>query len=268
MHNIYLCVFADTRMLPTKKRLEKQVSEFGEFKDCFFYNEHDFDDEFLGKFSKYLIKGSRGFGYWVWKPYVILKSLQKLCDDDILIYLDAGCHINKNGKLKFYEYINTLQSDELGLIVQESSNFVERMWSKGDLLDYFSVRNDLSIIDIPQREASIILMRKNKFVISFVAKWLSVFEENFSLVDDTPSVSSNLSGFVENRHDQSVFSILTKKNDKIKIISENEYYSTNWDSMYIYPFLCKRDKVLSLRYRYSLKRFLKKCCYKLLLIGD
>ena len=76
-------------------------------------------------------------------------------------------------------------------------------------------------------------------------------------MDDTPSQSPNLSGFIENRHDQSVFSILTKLRgiDVFPFVDlENQEKS---------PILPLRDKKLKLRYRYSLRRFLSKCWNKL-----
>ena len=41
---------------------------------------------------------------------------------------------------------------------------------------------------------------------------LKIFDERFDFVDDTPSKIKNLDGFIQNQHDQSVFSILCKLN--------------------------------------------------------
>lgn len=32
----------------------------------------------------------QGAGYWVWKPFIILKELEHLQDGDYLLYTDAG----------------------------------------------------------------------------------------------------------------------------------------------------------------------------------
>ena len=49
--------------------------------------------------------------------------------------------------------------------------------------------------------------------IKFIKEWLNIFYERFDLVDDTTSKIKNHKDFIENRHDQSVFSILCKKNN-------------------------------------------------------
>ena len=40
------------------------------------------------------VKQPRGGGYWIWKSHII-KKINEINDNDILIYLDAGCSINK-----------------------------------------------------------------------------------------------------------------------------------------------------------------------------
>src|SRR6476646_303147 len=35
----------------------------------------------------------RGWGYWLWKPFLIQQHLRRLPDGAVLLYLDAGCEI-------------------------------------------------------------------------------------------------------------------------------------------------------------------------------
>ena len=44
------------------------------------------------------------------------------------------------------------------------------------------------------------------------------------MVNDSPSLKKNFPGFIENRHDQSVFSLLCKKNS----ISSVSAYESDW----------------------------------------
>ena len=81
---------------------------------------------------------------------------------------------------------------------------------------------------------------------SFINEWLDVFYKRFDLVDDTVSKLKNLNGFIENRHDQSVFSLLCKKNN-LKSFSayECDWAYLNNERTWIHnkesPFLAKRD---------------------------
>jgi hypothetical protein len=67
--------------------------------------------------------------------------------------------------------------------------------------------------------------------------------QNVNMVDDSKSKSANFDDFAENRHDQSVFSILLKtkfKDDIVIIDHEKESWSSNWLEMDKYPFWASR----------------------------
>lgn len=258
VNKIYLVSFADSRMSPTLKRLEKQAKDSCFFEDVFLYDESLFSDSFREQFSDKLILGSRGYGYWVWKPYVILEVLRKIPDGSILLYIDAGCHINAEGKEIFDFLVKRVSISPSGLLVSVlGESCLERYYTKGDLLDFFNVRGNKNIVDTPQRQGGIIFMRKSSENIKLLEEWMSVFVSNFDLIDDSPSISLNLAGFIENRHDQSVLSILTKLIDTelfpVELLSENVSH----------PIWALRDKKIKLIYRYSFKRFLRKVLQKI-----
>ncbi len=77
------------------------------FNKIYSFTEQDLinDSDFWNKHKDFILKNKRGYGYWVWKPYLISKILKEINDNDILLYLDAGCELNVNGKDYF---INTL----------------------------------------------------------------------------------------------------------------------------------------------------------------
>lgn len=92
---IWLVSFADSRLYGCLKRVRRQAIHFGFHKDKIsILTEKDLNQGFVDAFSTHLVKGSRGFGYWCWKPQVVLQNLNKMRENDILIYMDAGCHLN------------------------------------------------------------------------------------------------------------------------------------------------------------------------------
>ena len=85
----------------------------------------------------------------------------------------------------------------------------------------------------------IIFIRKCAESLELIRKWRGLFYENFSLVDDSPSKSPNFKGFIEHRHDQSVWSLLVKTN--------NIRYLSHLEQMEIeYPIIAKRDRGIPL----------------------
>jgi len=59
------------------------------------YNDKDLnnDEEFWKKHGNFIENNKRGNGYWIWKPYIIMKNLDLMNDNDILLYLDCGCEV-------------------------------------------------------------------------------------------------------------------------------------------------------------------------------
>ena len=43
----------------------------------------------------------RGGGYWIWKLDIIKQAFSKIKENDIIVYLDSGCTLNKSGKKRF-----------------------------------------------------------------------------------------------------------------------------------------------------------------------
>lgn len=71
----------------------------------------------------------------------------------------------------------------------------------------------------------------------------------------SPSASPNLPGFVENRYDQSIFSILCKLRG-ITTLDGSETYAENWEQLSLFPFQDRRDMGIP---RAGKKGWLEKC---------
>lgn len=254
------CTFADSRMKESLKRIKDQAYGMNFFDEIYICNEKNLDPNFKNIFKDKLIRGSRGYGYWVWKPQIILQILSKMNEGDILLYTDAGCHLNKNGleKLKYY-FTLTNESDTGLLVFQEaiksedeslefSNEHLEKKYTKGDIFEYFGVTNIPEISDTGMIAATAFFIKKQKNSVEIIEKWLQVFENNFNLVDDSPSNSENFPEFIENRHDQSIFSMLCKINN-VKTISAYEMWHSDWNKLNNYPILAKRDRGLKLYWK-------------------
>ena len=83
---IYLCSFGNLDLYPSAIRLKKQAESFNIFDEIFIYNEYNlpYDEKFERAFRSKLIP-SRGFGYWCWKPFILLKTLESMNNNDILL---------------------------------------------------------------------------------------------------------------------------------------------------------------------------------------
>lgn len=218
------------------RRFKAQAEQMYFFDEICMYNEDDLDSDFYEHFKNIFIEKHRGFGYWVWKPQVILQTLRKMREGDILLYADAGCHLNPYGIKRLAEYFEMANKNETGCLAFSMLWYTEKQWTKGDLFDYFDVRNKPEIYP-HQIAATALLVKKADKSVKIIERWLKVFYDNFNLVDDTPSLSPNFPEFVENRHDQSIWSILVKINN-IPYVS----YAELEPPLCPYPILALRDR--------------------------
>lgn len=124
-----------------------------------------------------------------------------------LNYADTGCHLKKEYIDKMKNYIDYAKEYD---IVAFELGTLDKFWTKSNLFQYFNVLDNKEITNTNTRCTTCMIIKKTDKTIRFVNDWLKVFYDNFNLADDTPYVIKNLDGFIEHRHDQSIFSILSK----------------------------------------------------------
>ena len=104
------------------------------------------DAYFWKKHGTFIENNVKGYGFWIWKPYIIKKKLQELEHGEILIYMDAGCSINALGKVRLHEYVTLLNNQTAyGILSFQMNHLEEVKFTKKKLFDY------LSTIQVQQR---------------------------------------------------------------------------------------------------------------------
>lgn len=260
--NKYFLTFASSDLHRSLFRIEKQARALGFYDQLCIFTEHDLALGFRGRFEQNLRVGSRGYGYWCWKPQILLQILDQAKDGDIIQYTDSGCHLNKNGIDRLADYFDLAQNAESGILAFQAGlpasalQFDKRQfplqpdgeWVKGDLLDYFGVRDNQEVVATPTIGAGIIFIRKCPESIRLIREWLEVVEADFHFIDDTPSRSPNLPVFREHRHDQAIFSLLCKKHGVTRLSAYEYWYPSknslepDWSALKNFPIHARRDK--------------------------
>ena len=252
----YFLTFADSHLGGSirnpRKRIRRQAESMGVFgENIYVLTEQDLDDDFRERMKEHLVFGSRGYGYWCWKPQIVLQILREMDIGDIVLYADVGCHLNPKGLSRLREYFELAKKH--GIVAFQSrtngsqpKHFLkDREWCKGDLLEFFGVRNDHSVIETGQLGGTAFLVCKKQETEEFFIEFRNFFYDHFNLCDDSPSITENLSGFVENRHDQSVFSLLGKKYGIFSLSSceyDSKYINDGQLDVAAYPIWAKHDK--------------------------
>lgn len=151
--------FADSRMKRAARRIAQQAQQMEVFDSIVVADEHALAGEDLRPWKHMFMPHVRGFGYWCWKPYLIEKVLRGLRQGDVLLYCDAGTHLNPQGIKRFQDYLLLLEQSALGVLAfdasqQESAPYLERQWNKRDTLRYFGCESRRDILDSPQVAAT------------------------------------------------------------------------------------------------------------------
>jgi hypothetical protein len=246
--NIYFATFGNNAFSKSRERIANEAKNFGIFKNIFAYD--NIDAEYIEKHLHFIKKNPRGFGCWIWKPYIILKSLEKINDNDILLYCDAGCSLNVEGKKRMMEYIEMVSNHKSGLLCFQLNDFhpnsniplhPEKRWNKRDTIEEILgevVSNE--VLDSSQCEAGMIFVRKCKESLNLLTQWL-YYCQQYHLIDDSPSIKKNDPIFREHRHDQSIWSLLVKKYGVLHIPDET-YWHPNWSQYKHFPIHARRLK--------------------------
>lgn len=262
MSKVAFLSFANSVYIPSLKRLEEQIRDCKLIDEFYFLTNKDLNMNFRKDFHPYIYR--RGYGYWKWKSYLVKQYFDKMQDDDILVYSDAGCDYNAKAEHRFGEYLDIVRKHESGILVFED-RYLERQFTKGDVFRFLIGRNTfLPISDSNQRLGGMWVMRKCRNTVNLVDKWYDTCMNHFDLITDKSSVAPNFAEFIENRHDQSVFSILTKQYGAYAL-PHSELEKSNYTNV---PFLPTRHKVKSrwtdirrkliLPYRYIVGMYLVK----------
>lgn len=181
------------------------------------YAQDDIDALFLEK-HKDIFNIKTGNGLWIWKSYIIKKTLMELEYGDYLFYCDAGALFTR----PIDSLIEALEKSNQDIMTFETP-FVERQWTKETVIDYFNVGNRNDVLDTCQRVGGYILIKKTMKAIQFFDEYYRICDENDFLLTSDLSSKDQDKGVIAARHDQSIFSILSKKYGLVPFRDPSEY---------------------------------------------
>jgi hypothetical protein len=178
------------------------------------------DTEFWSKHGSFIEANPRGYGYYIWKPYIIMKALEQMNDNDILVFADAGCSFNHHAIDRLKEYFKMVQDDEKGILTFKLK-YLNKHWTKMDT--FIALDTPEEHRQTNQRISGAVIIRKCNISYNIIREWYTLME-NYHYIDDKPSIAPNYPHFFENRHDQSIYALLALKYDLLTIRNEVDDY--------------------------------------------
>ena len=249
--------FTNTAYHPPTRILE-QAAAFHVFDTILHKTELDIP-EFIEKHSEFIRNHTAGYGFYIWKPKIILDTLINMEDGDILFYCDSGAHLNSKGIPRFQEYLGYLDGDKSLVTFCTSDRYNPLMFVKQDAVQYyFPEFNDMK--DLENCYAGYMILKKCDATMDCIVDWLCLCEKYYFL-DETKSVyTKELDGFQGNDKDAGLFNlVLAKHNTDYKItLDETNLYNQEgvqlhhlklpihpneweWSLLDAFPIHCRRD---------------------------
>lgn len=171
------------------------------------YTSKDIDSKFKTQ-NEQILSAKKGNGFYLWKPYFLYKAYQSLEEKDYLIYTDAGSiYVNKIQYL-----IDCMEREQQDIMVFSLQNeMLERKYTKRDafvLMDCDTSR----FTDSPQSIGGYVILKKSDFVQHFLEEDLK-YAQDIRIISEQDNVlgKDNYPEFIAHRHDQSVWSLMSKK---------------------------------------------------------
>jgi hypothetical protein len=236
--NIHLISFGDTlnyggaltRMLVTASQWMHENTRVFSSVNIFHERHVQQNADFWSLHSEFIKNNPRGFGYWLWKSWLIEKVMQGIPDNDIVLYMDAGCQINTKAIDRFRDYCKIAQEHDICCF--HLPGFLERQWTKADTAARILGTHDHDLMHTNQIIATTAFFINNQKIRNFLSEWYSLScENNYQFLTDQVSVNDNHNDFQAHRHDQSIFSLLIKKYNMCQSLPDETYFAPDWKTL-------------------------------------
>ena len=152
-NKIILLSFASDDLKKSINRFKRQAEETNFYDEIRIITYNDLDANFKQVLKKLMANGKKkGFGYFMWKPYLVKKILEEINYGDIINYMDIGFHLLKENKKKFEDYLNFIREKNNWILTFQYHSKIfekidnisfsrERKILKSDLLDFFLINH-------------------------------------------------------------------------------------------------------------------------------
>ena len=171
------------------------------FKRHVMYNRGWLESSGCAKKYDYLFSYRKYYGYFIWKPLIILDALR---DNESVLYCDSNLRFMNWSK--FVDSFNRYN----GVYIPRYNHYYNKDWTKRDAFVLMDA-------DRPQfwnanQIWSVIMGFQDSSIVQEILQAYLGFCSNQSIVTELPNIyGENLEGFIAHRWEQSVMSVLVEK---------------------------------------------------------
>lgn len=168
-----------------------------------------------------ILTQKRGAGYWLWKPYFILKTMDMYPDNAIIMYADSGVIFSKDIEL----LLKDLSSHDRILVSQGKSAPLKRHL-KREAQEKLAITENSPVLKGENIWGFFLVLKNTKENRDFIEKWLTLCCDGDLLTDHPFDQARQANAFEYHQHDQSLLSVVLAQQNQVfrsktKIIPKN-----------------------------------------------
>ena len=211
---IHLISYADNKEIFFKNQNILAMSAVNRGIDFIYnYKRRDLDPDFVKK-NKAILDDPYGAGWWLWKPYLILKTLESVPEGDVVFYADTGLLIR--GPVKEYLLpFMTQKEKDIMLFAYDPKDYglAGKCASRETFIklgcDEESYRTGHHVW------AGILVLRNSPKSRAFIKSWLT-YCEDADLLQGKNLKATPHPEFTHHQHDEAILSVLgSRESDKV-----------------------------------------------------
>ena len=234
MQKIFI-TYSNERFAQSRKRICREARALRLFDKVIAYTPEDLPTCVQ---ASPLMAYERGGGYWIWKPYIIWKTINEY-KDAIVVYVDAGCTLHASdewdawfSEMENYKVLLPQYRDGVDYGWEKKLGCGSpkiKHWTKKSALDYFSVLfENEEWKDENKCFAGFVMARNGS---ALIEEWMRMGLFHPELFCDPTGIEINnqYAFYAVHRYDQSILSILSL------------YYRERVGEVKLYPETCELE---------------------------
>jgi hypothetical protein len=258
-HKPHLITFSSSGY-PSPERFLNQAKDSGFFSSVLVYSNEHIRGLILARPFFFMLWKKRGFGFWLWKPRLILKRLREIPEDDFLVYLDQGVHIQSAGSPILQGYLNQMMNSRSCIGVFSAGehyrpeHFVRRQAVENYNPEFYEGGFGAYVY------AGILLIRNNEEARTLIQEWQQMCEDT-PLLGPIPIRWCQRKEFIGQDGDNGYLPVVLDKHggylkfapEEVNLLDgegiqlhhllpQAQWKELDWGKMRDRPFLIKRDR--------------------------
>jgi len=210
LYKTFFLSYGDDNFAESKNRIRKEALDSYWFDDVTIYGPDNISNNFIKKYKKIFDLPHKG-NYYIWKIDIILQTLNKMNNGDVLLYCDSGCKLNisDDGTYTFFSDVNKLINSDHGIMLHSNGN-LEYKYTIREIFEYLGVSYNPYITESYQVMATLMYIKKCDYTYMIFNTIIDILDHNPYFITNKYDSNQVNPLFKVNRHDQSLFSVASK----------------------------------------------------------